>query len=78
MVKDTQSIRRQKPTSCLSVFDHFVGLTFKGLTHGLITQLLKIKEKRRVISSVCLKSAVKLACIQSILSTTLLSQQTKL
>ena len=24
-------IRRQKPTNCLSVFDHFVGLPFKGL-----------------------------------------------
>ena len=31
MVKHTQTIRRQKPTNCLSVFDHFVGLTLKGL-----------------------------------------------
>ena len=28
MVKDTQTIRRQKPI----VFDHFVGLVLKGLT----------------------------------------------
>ena len=29
--KHTQTIRRQKPTNCLSVFDHFVGLALKGL-----------------------------------------------
>ena len=26
-----KTIRRQKPTNCLSVFDHFAGLAFKGL-----------------------------------------------
>ena len=26
-----QTTRRQKPTNCLSVFDHFVGLTLKEL-----------------------------------------------
>ena len=31
MVKHTQTIRRKKPTNCLSVFDHFVGLVLKGL-----------------------------------------------
>ena len=31
MVKRTQTIRRQQPTTCLSVFDHFVGLVLKGL-----------------------------------------------
>ena len=31
MVKHTQTIRWQKPTNCLSVFDHFVGLALKGL-----------------------------------------------
>ena len=31
MVKHTQTIRRQKPTNCLDVFDHFVGLALKGL-----------------------------------------------
>ena len=31
MVKHTQTIRRQKPKNCLSVFDHFVGLGLKGL-----------------------------------------------
>ena len=33
MVKHTQTIRRQKPTNCLSVFDHFVGLALKGLRY---------------------------------------------
>ena len=31
MVKHTQTIRWQKPTNCLSVFDHFMGLALKGL-----------------------------------------------
>ena len=30
MVKHTQTIRRQQPTNCLSVFDHFVGLALKN------------------------------------------------
>ena len=35
MVKHTQTIRRQQPTNCLSVFDHFVVLTLKGLSINL-------------------------------------------
>ena len=31
MVKHAQAIFRQQPTTCLSVFDHFVKLAFKGL-----------------------------------------------
>ena len=31
MVKHTETIRRQQTTNCLSVFDHFVWLAFKGL-----------------------------------------------
>ena len=31
MVKHTQTIRRQQPMNCLSVFEHFVGLALKGL-----------------------------------------------
>ena len=31
MAKHTQTIRRQKPTNCLNVFDHFVGLALKEL-----------------------------------------------
>ena len=31
MVKHTETIRRQQPTNCLSVFDYFVGFALKGL-----------------------------------------------
>ena len=31
MVKHIETIRRQQPTNCLSVFDHFVVLALKGL-----------------------------------------------
>ena len=31
MVKQTHTTRRQQPTNCLRVFDHFVGLALKGL-----------------------------------------------
>ena len=31
MVKHTQTIRRQQPTTCVSVFDHFVGWVLKRL-----------------------------------------------
>ena len=31
MVKYNQTISLQKPTNCLSVFDHCMGLTLKGL-----------------------------------------------
>ena len=33
MVKHTQTIRRQRPTNCLSVFEHFVELAREGLTN---------------------------------------------
>ena len=38
MIKHTQTIRQQKPTNCLSVFDQFLGLAFKGL--GKIESIL--------------------------------------
>ena len=41
MVKLTQAIRRQQPTNCLSVLDHFVGLARKGLKK-LLNQLMRI------------------------------------
>ena len=31
MVKRTQTIHQQKPTVCLNMFDHFVGLALKEL-----------------------------------------------
>ena len=33
MVKRTQTIRRQQPMNCLSMFDYFVGLGFKELIY---------------------------------------------
>ena len=37
MVKHIQTIRRQLPTNCLSVFDHFVGLALKGLRSAIFS-----------------------------------------
>ena len=39
MVKHTQTIRRLLLTNCLSVFDHFVVLTLKGLNCLSSTEL---------------------------------------
>ena len=44
MVKHTQTIRRQEPTNCLSVFDHFVGLALNGLRAAFGAS--KIHERR--------------------------------
>ena len=46
MVKHFQIIHRQKPTNCLSVFDHFVGLVCKGLT-------VQIRIEKQKISCEC-------------------------
>ena len=32
IVKHTQTVRQQQARNCLSVFDHFVGFTLKGLS----------------------------------------------
>ena len=47
MIKHTQAIRRQQPTNCLKVFDHFVGLALKGLISMHITEALSNKFKSR-------------------------------
>ena len=44
MVKHNQTIRLQKPTNCLSVFDHYVGLALKGKSSPG-TSLLKKEAK---------------------------------
>ena len=41
MVKHTQTIRRQQPTNCLGVFDHFVGLALK--------ELMKAKKEKKFV-----------------------------
>ena len=45
MVKYTQIIRRQQPTNCLSVFDHFVGLVPKGLIWHIQALLIYLEDK---------------------------------
>ena len=51
MAKHIQTIRRQQRTNCLSVFDHFVGLTLKGLSIHIAIQVycvqLYFTEKKR-------------------------------
>ena len=41
MVRHAQTIRWLLPTDCLSVFDHFVGLAFKGLNVVFVYNGLK-------------------------------------
>ena len=36
MVKHTQTVCRLLRTNCLSVFDHFVGMTVKGLKSDIV------------------------------------------
>ena len=41
IVKHNQKIRRQQPTNCLSVFNHFVGLALKELnTESLFSVMM--------------------------------------
>ena len=73
MVKHTQTIRRLEPTNCLSVFDHYDGLTLKGLSF-FFTQsfykafcinqtdiyLLKVnKGKIGIVCGICSKITIK-------------------
>ena len=51
MVKHLNNSLEKLPTNCLSVFDHFVGLVFKGLKY--ISQFPQIST-----SSYCLKSSI--------------------
>ena len=54
MVKHTQTIRRQKPTNCLCLFDYFVGLALKVLIHFLVFHLDTKSDK---ISKIYMKRA---------------------
>ena len=40
MTKNTQPIRWQQPTICLSAFDEFLGLALKGLVYSRICNLI--------------------------------------
>ena len=50
MVKDTQTIRWQEPTNCLSVFDHFVELVLKALI-GLTLKCLVSTKRLYMLSA---------------------------
>ena len=50
MVKHTQTIHRQKPTNCLSVFDHFEGLALKKQPDGF-TMPFSVQEKIQEVFS---------------------------
>ena len=60
MVKHNQTIRRSKPATCLSVFDHFVGLALKGLRQCQRSMMELLCENRcptkikKIISGVAL------------------------
>ena len=43
MVKHTQTIRRQKPTNSLSVFDHFVRLALKALILHVLGDIIIVE-----------------------------------
>ena len=43
MVTQTQTIRRQQPINCLSVFDLFVGLALEGLRTAVLLTVVTNK-----------------------------------
>ena len=49
MIKHTQTILQQQPMNRLSVFDHFVGLTLKGLTIKTLKKLFYLKKEPKNI-----------------------------
>ena len=53
MVKHTQTIRLQFATNCLGVFDHFVKLALKGLTHKKMKNLKRFFLLQRKFFSLC-------------------------
>ena len=58
MVKDTQTIRRQWPTNCLSVSDHFERLALEGLKKIPYLKIMDLVASYGVI--VCVVFHVKL------------------
>ena len=51
MVKYTQTVRRQIPTNCLSVFDYFVKLVLKELKHKF--SMYNNEKNLDMIMSIC-------------------------
>ena len=52
MVKHSHTIRRQQPTSCLNVFDHFVGLAPKRVNRYIFSPYLVINSLQFDISEI--------------------------
>ena len=67
MVKHTQTIRRQQLTSCMSLFDHFVGLGLKALIRAFLVQ--SPLNRYRVLKGCCYNIAIKLGRCNNILAT---------
>ena len=53
MVKNTQTIRWQQPTNCLSVINHFVGFALKGLnmSENLLAELAEESGSAHILSA---------------------------
>ena len=73
MVKDTQTICRQQPTNCVSVFGHFVELGLKGLTVILLLLhsrliYLQVQTIWKLIALISLEITKKLLYIYVILT----------
>ena len=73
MVKHTQTIRWEKPTNCLSVLDHFVGLAFKWLRSSIDSQECKALQIFNIglkrLSFVVISSTLNLSyCLEDSLS----------
>ena len=73
MVKDTQTICRQQPTNCVSVFGNFVELGLKGLTVILLLLhsrliYLQVQTIWKLIALISLEITKKLLYIYVILT----------
>ena len=52
IAKHSQTIRRWLAANCLSVFDHFVGLTHKGLIERQRMQVRDYEQPRKLMSDI--------------------------
>ena len=50
MVKHTKTIRRQKQTNFLSVFDYFVGLLLKGLNTPVLPSVEMAESEMQIFA----------------------------
>ena len=70
MVKHSQTIRRQQPTNCLSVFDRFVRLTLKRLSNRVVKNFQFISVAYAPFSSLSLGQKMTLESYQLLVVTT--------